>query len=197
VLRELDASLLREMRTRVHSPPVERAMRSIGTAAEYGAIWIGVGLAAAALDPSRRGRWLKAGALAPAAVGANFAVKMLIRRARPELHGLPPLAGAPSSLSFPSAHSTSSFAAATAMGRIAPAARGPLFTLATVIALGRPYLGMHYPSDVLAGALLGLLIGRLVPGLDDEGGGPSLARGGGETAAFAPPAAREAEPAER
>ena len=68
------------------------------------------------------------------------------------LEGLPPLGGAPSSLSFPSAHATSSFAVATAMTRVEPIARPRLRPRRGALALGRPYLGMHYPSDVLAGA---------------------------------------------
>jgi undecaprenyl-diphosphatase len=78
------------------------------------------------------------------------------------LEGLPPLGGAPSSLSFPSAHAFSSFAVATAMVRVDPATAGALL-VALALSLGRPYLGMHYPSDVLAGALLGVLLGLIVP----------------------------------
>jgi membrane-associated phospholipid phosphatase len=103
--------------------------------------------------------------VAPTAVGANVLVKLAVRRPRPRLRRLPPLASAPSRLSFPSAHATSSLAAATAMGRVSPDARAPLFVLAAAICLTRPYLGMHYPSDVLGGAALGLLIGSLWPGV--------------------------------
>ena len=78
------------------------------------------------------------------------------------LEGLPPLGGAPSSLSFPSAHATSSFAVATAMTRVEPIA-ALAFILAAALALGRPYLGMHYPSDVLAGAILGVALGLSSP----------------------------------
>ena len=100
--------------------------------------------------------------LGPLAIGLNFAVKLIVRRRRPVLDGLPPLGGAPSSLSFPSAHATASFACATAMTRIDPAA-AVLFALAVLIAAGRPYLGMHYPSDVLGGALLGAGLGLAWP----------------------------------
>ncbi|HEY8779226.1 MAG TPA: phosphatase PAP2 family protein, partial [Solirubrobacterales bacterium] len=86
----------------------------------------------------------------------------------PELVGLPPLGGAPSSLSLPSAHATASFAAATAMSRIAPRHTPILYAGATVMGLTRPYLGMHYPSDVVVGAALGTALGKLVPGLDDH-----------------------------
>jgi len=141
-------------------------MRALGVAGEWGAIWAGTGLAAAALDAPRRRRWLVAAAVAPLAVGANFAVKLAVRRRRPVLDGLPPLAGAPSELSFPSAHATSSAAAAIAMSRVAPGAAPALFALGALICLTRPYHGKHYPSDVLAGAALGAVLGRVIPGLD-------------------------------
>lgn len=134
---------------------------------ENGAVWFAAGLGAAALDSSRRRRWLTAAAVGPAAIGLNFGVKLLVKRQRPELEDLPPLGGAPSSLSFPSAHATASFAAATAMGRIEPRAKRPLLALAVLMALTRPYLGMHYPSDVAAGAALGLVLGQLAP-VDDS-----------------------------
>ena len=54
-------------------------------------------------------------------------------------------------------------AGATALGRVAPRARPALGALAALVCLGRPYLGMHYPSDVLAGVALGYAIGRLWP----------------------------------
>jgi membrane-associated phospholipid phosphatase len=142
-------------------------MKALGTAGEWGAAWAAIGAGAAAVDTRRRRRWLRAAAIGPAAIGVNYAVKLAVRRPRPKLRRLPPLAGAPSALSFPSAHATSSLAAATAMGRIEPRTRPPLFALAAAICLTRPYLGMHYPSDVLAGAALGCLLGALVPGLGD------------------------------
>jgi membrane-associated phospholipid phosphatase len=104
----------------------------------------------------------------PGAVIANYAVKLAVRRPRPKLRGLPPLGIAPSTLSFPSAHATASFAAATAFGRVEPRTRLPLYGLATAMALTRPYLGMHYPSDVVAGAALGTAIGGLVPSLGER-----------------------------
>jgi membrane-associated phospholipid phosphatase len=171
-MRQLDTALLRFMRTRGHSAAVEHSAKAIAASGEYGAIWAATALVAAAFDPPRRGRWLAAAALAPAAIGLNFAVKVAVRRHRPELRGLPPLGRAPSSLSFPSAHSTASFAAATAMSRIAPGKAPALFAGAAVMALTRPYLGMHYPSDVVGGAALGIALGSLVPGLDEYPAAP-------------------------
>jgi membrane-associated phospholipid phosphatase len=162
VLARLDSRLLYEMRTRLHGPVAEAIARALGRAGEYGAIWLLIGVVLAFADPDRGEDWVVAGVLGPVAIGINFAVKLLVRRPRPVLEGLPPLGGAPSSLSFPSAHATSSFACATAMTRIAPEA-ALLFALAAAIAVCRPYLGMHYPSDVLAGAALGTALGLAVP----------------------------------
>ncbi len=113
-------------------------------------------------DRANREAWLICAALGPVAIGLNYVVKLVVKRPRPVLEGLPPLGGAPSSLSFPSAHATSSFAVATAMTRVEPIA-AVAFLLAWALAFGRPYLGMHYPSDVLAGAILGVVLGLLIP----------------------------------
>ena len=168
-LQELDRRLLRTMRTRCHGPRIETAGKALGAAGEWGAVWVAIGVAAAAVDPTRRERWLRAAAIAPVAVGVNYLVKLAVGRPRPRLRRLPPLASAPSELSFPSAHATSSLAAVTAMGRVAPGSRLPLHGLAGAICLTRPYLGMHYPSDVLGGVAIGAAIGRLWPGLGGKG----------------------------
>jgi membrane-associated phospholipid phosphatase len=162
VLGRLDSRLLYAMRTRFHGPAAETVAKALGRIGEYGAIWFVIGIVLAFADPDNGEDWLVAGLLGPVAIGINFAVKLIVRRPRPVLEGLPPLGGAPSSLSFPSAHATSSFACATAMTRIAPEA-AVLFALAAAIAACRPYLGMHYPSDVLAGAILGVALGLVVP----------------------------------
>jgi membrane-associated phospholipid phosphatase len=165
-LGDLDQQALRALRTQAHGPVPDAVMKALGTAGEWGAVWAGMGVAAAAADGSRRRRWLIAAGVGPAAVGANFLVKLAVGRERPLIEGHPPLARAPTKLSFPSAHATSSLAGATALGRVGPASAPALYALAAGICASRPYLGMHYPSDVLAGAALGTILGRLVPGLD-------------------------------
>lgn len=161
-MADLDLRILRLMRTRGHAPGPERAVRMLGKAGNNGAVWVALGVALALLDPGNREAWLICAALGPVAIVLNFAVKAIFRRPRPVLEGLPPLGGAPSGLSFPSAHATSSFAVATAMARVEPL--GALaFLLAFALALSRPYLGMHYPSDIVAGAVLGMILGLIVP----------------------------------
>jgi membrane-associated phospholipid phosphatase len=161
-MHEADLKLLRLLRTSGHTPGIEKLMKRLGKAGNNGAIWLAIGVVLAIVDDANREAWLICGALGPIAIGFNYVVKLIVRRPRPMLEGLPPLGGAPSSLSFPSAHATASFAVATAMTRVDPL--GALtFVLAFVLAIGRPYLGMHYPSDVLAGAILGVGLGLIVP----------------------------------
>jgi decaprenylphosphoryl-5-phosphoribose phosphatase len=161
-MKDLDLNLLQAMRTRGHTPGIEKAVKALGKLGNNGAIWLLIGLFLALIDSGNREGWLVCAVLGPVAIGLNYVVKLIVRRPRPVLEGLPPLGGAPSSLSFPSAHATSSFAVATAMTRVDPL--GALaFLLAGALALSRPYLGMHYPSDVLAGVVLGIALGLIVP----------------------------------
>ena len=161
--------MLRFLRTKApHDRTTEAAFKALGAVGEYAAVWVTVGLAGAAADAPRRRRWLLGAATGPGAVVVNYAIKVAIGRERPLIEDHPPLARAPSKLSFPSAHATSSFAAATALGRVEPRTRLPLYALAAGICVSRPYLGMHYPSDVLAGVVLGTLIGGLVPGVGER-----------------------------
>ena len=135
--------------------PVFRALSWIGNS---GLVWIALALALALL--SRRVAVLLYVALADVlAQLSTAAVKLAIARERPDGHALIP---EPTSHSFPSGHAASSFACATVLAAFAPRLRWPLLVLAAAIAFSRVYVGVHYPLDVVAGALWGVAIGAAV-----------------------------------
>jgi undecaprenyl-diphosphatase len=152
----LDERLLRIARTRFHSPRAERAVAAFSRLGEHAGVWLAIGAAGQALDAPRRERWRRATVTVAGVYAANVAVKLAVGRRRPSLPGLPALTGTPTGLSFPSAHASTSFAGALAYTRLGlPAV--PVYALAGGLSLSRLYLGVHYPSDVLAGALAGTL----------------------------------------
>jgi membrane-associated phospholipid phosphatase len=161
VLRAVDHALLRLLRTRGHTPAAEAVVRAFSATGEHGLAWYALAGAGAALDAGRRPLYLRALGTVAAAYLANQAVKLVVRRRRPRLQGLPPLTGTVSELSYPSAHASTSFAAARTLSGVLPAQ--PLYAAAALMALSRPYLGVHYPSDAIAGAALGEAVARLVP----------------------------------
>jgi membrane-associated phospholipid phosphatase len=152
----LDERLLRLARTRGHTPAAERAVARFSLLGEHAGVWLAIGVAGAALGAERRDEWRGATATVAATYALNTAIKRVVGRRRPQLPGLPALTSTPTALSFPSAHASTSFAGARLYAKLGLPA-GPLYALATGLALSRLYLGVHYPSDVLAGAALGAL----------------------------------------
>jgi membrane-associated phospholipid phosphatase len=154
------------MRTRGHqNRGTERAIELASRGGEHGACWEALGLMAwAYAEPgsARRRSWLRGVAVTGFSYAVNTALKQAIKRPRPRLEGLPPLTPTISKLSFPSAHATTSFAAAACYSSALPQASPLFYGAAGFFAVSRPYLGVHYPSDVLAGAALGTVIGRLL-----------------------------------
>ncbi len=162
-LAALDLRLLRLLRTRGHSPPVEAAAINLARSGENGLLWHVIALGGVALGGSRRrDAYFRAMKIVLATLVANTVVKQTVRRARPVLEEeLPALTPVLSGRSYPSAHSSTSFAGARALSAAGvPAA--PLYAVAVAMALSRPYLGVHYPSDIVAGAALGDAVARFM-----------------------------------
>lgn len=153
----VDVRLYRLLREDAQSAAFEQPIKRFSRLGEHAMIWLALGGLGAAFDGPRRGRWLRALGTVVVAYVLNTALKLVVRRHRPRLEQLPALIATPTALSFPSAHASSSFAAARAYSALMPGA--PLYAVALAMALSRVYLGVHYPSDIAAGALLGTLVG--------------------------------------
>ncbi|MFF0422927.1 phosphatase PAP2 family protein [Streptomyces sp. NPDC004520] len=147
--------LLASLRACGHRPAVAAATRGLSLGGEHGALWLAAGLTAAALDRPRRSGWLRGTVLVAGAHLASMGVKRLVRRPRPAPDAYEPLVRTAGRHSFPSSHATSAAAAAVAFRALHPAAGRLAAPLAGAMCLSRLVAGVHHPSDVAAGALLG------------------------------------------
>jgi membrane-associated phospholipid phosphatase len=160
-----EVRVLEAVQGAVARPPAVAVARAMSLFGEHAAGWLALGALGAAVDRRRRRDWLTAAAGVALAHGASIGVKRVVRRPRPEHAAVRVLVGTPSRLSFPSAHATSTTAAAVLYGGLL---RRPLpALLVPPMALSRLVLGVHYPSDVVAGSALGAAVAlatrRLLP----------------------------------
>jgi membrane-associated phospholipid phosphatase len=143
-------------------PGLLAVARGLSHFGEHSIGWVATSVLGAVLMPRRRPDWLLAGAGAFVAHAAAVLVKRLVRRKRPHHPAVAVNVGTPSQLSFPSAHATSTTAAAILMGRAVDSKRlkgSPLpVLLVPPMALSRILLGVHYPSDVAFGIGLGAAV---------------------------------------
>ncbi len=161
MFHNVDLALLRILRTRGHHPLIETVVLRFSRLGDNASLWFTLAALGAVLHGRRRAVYLRALRAVALTLVLNYAVKIGIRRARPLIEDLPPLSPTVSSLSYPSAHASTSFAGARVLSEALPGA--PLYALALAFAVSRPYLGIHYPSDVVAGAAFGSVIGGHAP----------------------------------
>lgn len=149
------------------TPQLDRAMRLISRSADYSRLSIasGVMLATVGGPTGRRAAASGLAAVTTTALIVNLVVKPVGRRRRPDrTAGHVPVdrqVQMPASRSFPSGHTAAAVAFATGVARVLPTVGAPLHALAALVAYSRVHTGVHYPGDVLAGAVLGQTIADL------------------------------------
>lgn len=158
-LFELDGQILLFIQEHIRCGALDGVMRLLSTLGNAGAIWIVTALALLFFRRTRRFGAACALALLLGFVVTNLALKNIIHRIRPYdvMASLNILVKPERSFSFPSGHATSSLAAGCALFLTLPRRYGvPALLLGVLIALSRMYVGVHYPTDVLCGAAIGV-----------------------------------------
>ncbi|MGW7332908.1 phosphatase PAP2 family protein [Streptomyces sp. NPDC054840] len=176
---------------RRHWPGADRVLPRLGRAANHGVLWGGAAAAIAVFGSAgaRKAAVRGVASLALASATINTVGKWSVRRPRPLLEGVPlirQLATQPQTTSFPSGHSASAFAFATGVALASPGWGAVLAPLASSVAFSRVYTGVHYPSDVLVGASLGVAAGFVVRRLARDAQEARVVPGGERAAVGAP-----------
>jgi undecaprenyl-diphosphatase len=145
---------------RRHSPPLDAVLPLLGNSANFSRIWIVLGIAVAMLGGRRGSHAAKRGfiALGIASAIVNGPLKWWTRRVRPDAEIIPMSRRirTPRTTSFPSGHSATAAAFATAICLEYPKMLPIVAPLAAGVAVSRVYTGVHYPTDVLVGSALGV-----------------------------------------
>ena len=171
-MTDLNRFLFRLVNVVWTSPALDPYMLFLGSINDYAVVWL-VLLGALAALGGKTGRWAALAGLAALVLGfvSSEVLKSLVMQPRPfvSLPDVRLLISPPSSYSFPSVNATYAFAASSGASLTARRLLGrpPVWgwgflALAVAVSYSRVYVGVHYPSDVLSGAIIGILIGWLV-----------------------------------
>ncbi len=163
-LLSIDGGLLLYIQEYVRNPILDSIMIFITTLGNGGMIWIAATVLLMIPKKTRKVGMISAVALLCSLIINNNIVKNLVQRPRPfrTFTDIRILIPTPSEFSFPSGHTSSSFAAASVFYKHLPKKIGiPAIVLAGLIGISRLYVGVHYPTDVLAGIFMGIFLGYL------------------------------------
>lgn len=163
VLKNIDLNLLLAIHNTSQNFIFDILMPWISSLGNIGIVWISISLALISKKKYRRVGIMCLIALILGTLTGELFLKNVVGRLRPFM-SLPDarlLIEKPTSFSFPSGHTTSSFAAAAVLAGNFKRYRIPVFGLAGLIAFSRMYLLVHYPSDILGGIILGIICARI------------------------------------
>lgn len=154
----MEADILLWIQNNIRNDVLTPIFKFITTLGNAGVIWIVLSVGLLIPKKTRRVGVLALVSLLFSALIDNVILKNVVARTRPYdvIEGLTSLVGAQKDYSFPSGHTGSAFAAAGVMFRGLPKKFGiPILVFACLMGLSRLYVGVHYPSDVLGGAMIG------------------------------------------
>lgn len=160
-LLNVDGGILLLIQENIRNPILDHVMIFITTLGDGGMIWIAVTLLLLISKKTRKIGMMSAAALLGSLLINNYFIKNLVQRPRPYVTftDLQILIPTPSEFSFPSGHTSSSFAAAGVFYHNLSKRYGiPAIILAGLIGVSRMYVGVHYPTDVIAGIVMGILL---------------------------------------
>lgn len=166
-----DLPVIEFIQQHLHNPVTDAAFPLVTYLGELGACWVFLGLVLLFIKKYRRAGVLMLASMALGVLLGEGLLKNLVCRPRPFQcldPSYPLLISPPSGYSFPSGHSCASFAAATALFLQHKREGALAYLLAALIAFSRVFLFVHFPSDVLAGALLGILLAIAVAAVSDR-----------------------------
>ncbi len=163
LLQNIDNSILLFIKNNMHSNIMDKVMIAITALDNGGAIWIIIAVLLMINKKYRKISFVVLGALLLSAILGEGILKHVIQRIRPsaDIPAINMLIAKPLSYSFPSGHTASSFAGAAVLSNYLKKYKLVFFGLASLIAFSRLYLYVHYPTDVLAGIILGLICSRV------------------------------------
>ncbi|MCL1914065.1 MAG: phosphatase PAP2 family protein [Eubacteriaceae bacterium] len=146
---------------KANAPVLDKFMIALTSIGEHGMVWIVIALLLIFRKDTRKYGFSLVLSLVAVQLVGNSLLKPLVKRLRPYLAmGLAtPLESPPVDFSFPSGHSSSAFAGAFLFSRAYRKLSIPIYIFGSLLAFTRIYLLLHYPSDILAGALLGTVVG--------------------------------------
>lgn len=159
----MELAILNGIQVLLRCEALDAVLVPVSRICDHGEVWILLAAVLLLFPRTRRAGLAVACGLLLELVSCNLLLKPLIGRARPFTvsPGMALLVRAPGDASFPSGHTASSFAAVWALREAGSPLWKPALVLAVLIAFSRLYLYVHWPSDVLCGALLGMAAGRL------------------------------------
>lgn len=158
-LTQTEADLLVVLQDAAYTPATARAARALSHFGEHDLGWMGVAAVGAVVDKQRREKWIALGVGTFVAHAASVVLKRIVRRPRPHDERITIGVKTPSKLSFPSSHATNTAAAAVHLADITGS--NLPYVLPPIMMASRNVLGVHYPTDTLAGAALGAVVAKL------------------------------------